>query len=304
MGASVHKQTYHYYLKTDAWKRKRAEVLGRDGNKCQGCSSTDSLHVHHVTYERIFDELPEDLVTLCKSCHEKAHQSCASDPPDSLATLEAFRDGKSWRLDDDLCSAAPVTGNYYCDRFTWMLGFAVYDDGERSWWLHWGKDDGRRHHRLGLWPELDLSSARQAMLRAVADIGWQDEWAPIRVPVSDACDFFGVDESELTFWRRSGLIEMPTYGATVLLDERTVPSRGPLDLPQRCCSLNGKGLHCPSPAAEASAFCRSHKWKGCKAKLDNLLVCCRTPVDGIDYCKVHVVDRLRELEAWHEEASR
>lgn len=33
-------------------------------------SETSRLHVHHRTYERLGEELPEDLVVLCEVCHE------------------------------------------------------------------------------------------------------------------------------------------------------------------------------------------------------------------------------------------
>ena len=29
--------------------------------------------VHHATYERLFDELLCDLVSLCRDCHNKCH---------------------------------------------------------------------------------------------------------------------------------------------------------------------------------------------------------------------------------------
>jgi hypothetical protein len=29
--------------------------------------------VHHATYERLFDELVCDLVSLCRDCHNKCH---------------------------------------------------------------------------------------------------------------------------------------------------------------------------------------------------------------------------------------
>jgi len=38
------------------------------------CSSHDAtLDVHHKTYENYGDERPEDLVVLCRSCHQKVH---------------------------------------------------------------------------------------------------------------------------------------------------------------------------------------------------------------------------------------
>jgi len=66
---------YYAYLSSSAWQRKRVVVLNRAGYRCERCTSdAQPLHVHHKTYERLGDELPEDLTVLCKKCHEKEHQ--------------------------------------------------------------------------------------------------------------------------------------------------------------------------------------------------------------------------------------
>lgn len=60
---------YEEYLKSKDWKIKCQETKERDGNRCQTCLSADELGVHHKTYERFGNELPEDLITLCRECH-------------------------------------------------------------------------------------------------------------------------------------------------------------------------------------------------------------------------------------------
>ncbi len=67
------KQLYNLYLLSNKWKRKRNKVLKRDMNKCRKCRSSKHLHVHHLTYERIFVERLSDLITLCSDCHSVAH---------------------------------------------------------------------------------------------------------------------------------------------------------------------------------------------------------------------------------------
>ena len=64
---------YKNYLKTKHWKDKRKDVLKRAKYKCQLCSSKDTLHVHHNTYENIGKEKKEDLIVLCEKCHSKFH---------------------------------------------------------------------------------------------------------------------------------------------------------------------------------------------------------------------------------------
>ena len=66
---------YNVFLRSAYWKKVRLLVLERDNKTCQVCGSKKTLHVHHKTYEHHFSELEhlEDLITLCKSCHEKEH---------------------------------------------------------------------------------------------------------------------------------------------------------------------------------------------------------------------------------------
>ncbi len=64
---------YQVYLQSDGWKKRRAEAIDRAGRRCQLCNSVDSLQVHHRTYERLGNELPADLIALCRSCHAKFH---------------------------------------------------------------------------------------------------------------------------------------------------------------------------------------------------------------------------------------
>jgi hypothetical protein len=64
---------YQEYLQSDKWQFIRRLILARDGHKCVDCSSTEDLHVHHIRYSKWGEELPEDLVTLCKKCHDREH---------------------------------------------------------------------------------------------------------------------------------------------------------------------------------------------------------------------------------------
>ncbi len=65
--------TYPEYLASAAWEQKRLEALDRAAYKCQTCARTLSLNVHHNDYARIFNELPTDLVVLCRKCHMHFH---------------------------------------------------------------------------------------------------------------------------------------------------------------------------------------------------------------------------------------
>lgn len=77
---------YSDYLQTAHWSVVREEALERAGHRCQLCGSQRRLEVHHRTYERLFDELPEDLIVLCRHCHAKFH--------DKLPGEAAQKDGE------------------------------------------------------------------------------------------------------------------------------------------------------------------------------------------------------------------
>jgi len=56
------------------WPTQRKNALERDRRECVVCGETDSLHVHHITPLREFNDTEkanqlENLITLCPSCH-------------------------------------------------------------------------------------------------------------------------------------------------------------------------------------------------------------------------------------------
>lgn len=69
------KQTYDEFLKSAYWRKVRLAILKRDNKHCCSCGSTDDLHIHHLTYKHHLKELDnlDDLVTLCKKCHNEIH---------------------------------------------------------------------------------------------------------------------------------------------------------------------------------------------------------------------------------------
>ena len=66
---------YKEYLQTPEWDQIRRRSLIIADHRCQVCeASSVELHVHHKTYERRGEELPDDLIVLCKTCHEDIHK--------------------------------------------------------------------------------------------------------------------------------------------------------------------------------------------------------------------------------------
>lgn len=72
-------ESYTAYLSTDAWRMIRAKVLKRDNNLCQGCLENPATQVHHLTYEHVFNEFMHELISVCKSCHDRIHDTHKED---------------------------------------------------------------------------------------------------------------------------------------------------------------------------------------------------------------------------------
>lgn len=64
---------YTAYLQSVNWKNIREAALIRDMYCCQYCKSAIATEVHHLTYEHLGNELLEELISCCKSCHLKEH---------------------------------------------------------------------------------------------------------------------------------------------------------------------------------------------------------------------------------------
>lgn len=64
---------YLDYLKTSHWQIVRERALADAQHQCFYCGATDQLDVHHLTYARRGCEFDEDLMVLCRKCHDAAH---------------------------------------------------------------------------------------------------------------------------------------------------------------------------------------------------------------------------------------
>lgn len=66
--------TYHDYLQSRQWAKKRRKALRHYGHKCATCGSGDNIHVHHRHYKTLFQESVLDLELLCAGCHANLHE--------------------------------------------------------------------------------------------------------------------------------------------------------------------------------------------------------------------------------------
>lgn len=79
------------YLKSSEWKHKRELIMDFYNWKCQRCNN-DAIDLHHLTYDNIFKEKFEDLIPLCRSCHEKEHNKIETiKPPTSGLSLKLIK---------------------------------------------------------------------------------------------------------------------------------------------------------------------------------------------------------------------
>jgi uncharacterized protein YlaI len=59
-------------LEPDEWKKLAQEIRKRDNFTCQLCGKKGATDVHHIIPRRIkIDNNPDNLITLCRSCHSK-----------------------------------------------------------------------------------------------------------------------------------------------------------------------------------------------------------------------------------------
>ncbi len=70
------KHSYRFvYLKSEKWDTVRLEALARDEAKCCICGfQSISNDAHHINYPpSVWDTREDDLVILCRPCHNLAH---------------------------------------------------------------------------------------------------------------------------------------------------------------------------------------------------------------------------------------
>jgi hypothetical protein len=86
----MNKSEYMAYLASREWALLKNQVRERSGGKCERCKSENYEETHHLTYERIGNELPEDLIGLCQSCHRYLSGKLDYDPATEYQVF-AFR---------------------------------------------------------------------------------------------------------------------------------------------------------------------------------------------------------------------
>lgn len=64
-------ESYSTYLKSEHWKNFSD---GMRFKRCFCCDKSNNNHqIHHVSYDRLGEELPNDVITVCGACHILIH---------------------------------------------------------------------------------------------------------------------------------------------------------------------------------------------------------------------------------------
>ncbi|OGO05588.1 MAG: hypothetical protein A2Y91_00275 [Chloroflexi bacterium RBG_13_54_8] len=102
------RRPYLKRLSDKRWKRRRMEVLKRDGYKCRKCGAFGEgveLHVHHKLYKAELQpwEYPDALlITLCAVCHEEHEKALPLWMFGRTGDAEKLQELESYLLRDDV----------------------------------------------------------------------------------------------------------------------------------------------------------------------------------------------------------
>lgn len=80
---------YEVYLKSDHWKELKN--LWLPGTDCYGCDFGEKLEIHHINYENLWGEQPDDIIILCRRCHTKLHDALDSHYDGKTTAYKALR---------------------------------------------------------------------------------------------------------------------------------------------------------------------------------------------------------------------
>lgn len=97
-------ERYKQYINSEAWITRKDSFFATRERVCVGCDSRQNIHVHHMTYERLGAEKDEDLVVLCKECHELYH---SRHPQPSVCTT------REWLIERRIALEAVFLANKY-----------------------------------------------------------------------------------------------------------------------------------------------------------------------------------------------
>lgn len=66
-------QYHNAYMHSTRWHILRAKLLTESNYQCASCQSKQVLQLHHRHYHTLGCESVDDVIVLCKKCHEMLH---------------------------------------------------------------------------------------------------------------------------------------------------------------------------------------------------------------------------------------
>jgi hypothetical protein len=127
------REKYAAYLCSREWAELRDAVHERSGGTCERCGTHPGDHVHHLTYERKYQENIDDLAHWCRGCHEFVHKKSDDDPAVNSHLADLFI--KEARLCCIYCKSKSIFVNQLSTRRGTNLTLVaeIYCDKDH-WW--------------------------------------------------------------------------------------------------------------------------------------------------------------------------
>lgn len=117
------KESYRIYLLSDHWKEVSEKRKKIDGYKCVFCGCSESLNVHHLNYDNLWNENIElDLITLCHDCHLKMHKCMDQYKPEIQDMNERWRRAASDAIHDIAIAYREESGNHLAEVIYNLVG--------------------------------------------------------------------------------------------------------------------------------------------------------------------------------------
>jgi hypothetical protein len=94
----LNKADYAVYLASPDWRTRREKLLAAHGNRCGLCGvprmlarafDGADLNVHHLRYDTIGEEKPDDVEARCDTCHKATEKQTPA---------RTFRDELEWAV--------------------------------------------------------------------------------------------------------------------------------------------------------------------------------------------------------------
>lgn len=145
---------YPRYLASREWAVLKEQVRKRSGNKCERCFAAPYQQTHHVTYERIGHERLDDLLGLCRDCHEYLSAKTETDPRTKGLVAGCLTNNGAWS--GEWAIACPTCAFDYSH----IAGVFTRCGSDRD------EAESQAYHGA---PPLDCTSARRSALVIVFD---------------------------------------------------------------------------------------------------------------------------------------